>query len=48
MYYAQMVPYSFILNNKGDVIYTHLGYKKGDELIVERIITKLLNINTEL
>jgi len=48
MYYAQMVPYSLILNNKGDVIYTHLGYKKGDELIVERIITKLLNINTEL
>ncbi len=45
MYYAQMVPYSIIIDNKGEIVYTHLGYKKGDELKVKEIITKLLNLN---
>ena len=43
MYYAQMVPYSLILNKTGEIIYTHLGYKKGDELEVERIISDLVS-----
>lgn len=47
MYYAQMVPYSLILNKEGEIIYTHLGYKKGDEIKVEEIITELLNIKSE-
>jgi len=47
LYYAQMVPYSLILDNSGEVIYTHLGYKKGDELEVEKIISDLLNSNKD-
>ncbi len=42
LYYAQMVPYSLILDKSGEVIYSHLGYKKGDELKVEKIISDLL------
>ena len=43
MYYAQMVPYSLIINKEGEIIYTHFGYKKGDELQVEEIIKNLIN-----
>jgi peroxiredoxin len=43
MYYAQMVPYSVILNKSGEIIYSHLGYKKGDELEIDRIISKLVS-----
>ena len=42
MYYAQMVPYSVIINKSGEVVYTHLGYKKGDEIEVEKIIADLI------
>ena len=44
MYYAQMVPYSVILNKSGEVVYTHLGYKKGDEIKVQKIIADLLDL----
>ena len=42
LYYAQMVPYSLILNKTGEVVYSHLGFKRGDELKVEKIIADLL------
>jgi peroxiredoxin len=42
LYYAQMVPYSLILNKSGEVVYSHLGYKKGDELTVKKIIEEQL------
>lgn len=43
LYYAQMVPYSLIINKEGKIVYTHFGYKKGDELQVEEIIKNLTN-----
>ena len=38
IYYAQSVPYSVILNEKGYIIYSHLGYMRGDEIKVKEII----------
>jgi peroxiredoxin len=38
MYYAQSVPYSVIVDKKGYIIYSHLGYMKGDEIKVKEII----------
>jgi len=31
-YYAQNVPYSVLIDKSGNIVYTHLGYMKGDEL----------------
>ena len=42
LYYAQAVPFSVIIDKSGKVVFSHLGYKKGDELEVEEIIQKLL------
>ena len=38
LYYAQSIPYSVILNKDGMIIYSHLGYMKGDEVNVKNII----------
>ena len=38
LYYAQSVPYSVIVDKKGFIIYSHLGYMKGDEIKVKEII----------
>lgn len=43
LYYAQSVPYSVILDKYGMIIYSHLGYMKGDEVKVKQIITTELN-----
>ena len=43
LYYAQSIPYSVILDKKGMIIYSHLGYMKGDEEKVKQIITAELN-----
>ena len=43
LYYAQSVPYSVILDKKGMIIYSHLGYMKGDEENVKKIVTAELN-----
>ncbi len=42
-YYVQVVPHTIILNKKGEIVYSHSGYKKGDEIEVEKIIKKLLD-----
>lgn len=39
LYYAQSVPYSVIIDKKGMIIYSHLGYMKGDEIKVREIIS---------
>jgi peroxiredoxin len=41
-YYVQVVPHTYLLNNKGEIVFSHSGYKKGDEIKVEQIIKKLL------
>lgn len=43
MYYAQSVPYTVILDKKGMIIYSHLGYMKGDEMKVKEIISAEIN-----
>jgi hypothetical protein len=39
LYYAHSVPYSVILDKKGFIIYSHLGYMRGDEAKVKEIIS---------
>lgn len=42
LYYARAVPYSVILDKDGLIVYSHLGYMRGDELNVRNTISKLL------
>lgn len=37
------LPTLIIFNKKGEVLYTHIGYVHGDELIIQETIKKLLN-----
>jgi len=41
-YYVQTIPYSLVLDKAGSIVYTHTGYKKGDENEVRRIVEGLL------
>ncbi len=41
-YYVRVVPHTYILNSKGEIVYSHSGYKKGDEKLVEQKINELL------
>jgi len=41
-YYAQQMPYTVIIDKSGNIVYTHLGYMKGDEQKVEKLIIDLL------
>jgi len=42
IYYAFDVPFSVLINKEGKIIYSHLGYMKGDEIEVEEMIIDLL------
>ena len=42
-YYVQNVPYTFLLDEKGNIVYSHLGYKRGDELQVKKKVEALLS-----
>lgn len=41
-YYAQNIPYSVLVDKAGNIVYTHLGYMKGDELKMKNKIDELL------
>lgn len=41
-YYAQVVPYSVLINKDGKIVWSHMGYKRGDEIELEKLIKKLL------
>lgn len=41
-YYAQQMPYTVLIDKKGNIVYSHLGYMKGDEKKVESLIQELL------
>jgi hypothetical protein len=43
IYYAFDVPFSVIINKAGSIVYTHLGYMKGDEIELENNLNVLLN-----
>lgn len=36
------VPYTMLVNRKGDVVFTHTGYRQGDEKLLKEEILKLL------
>jgi peroxiredoxin len=41
-YYAFNVPFSVLINNSGIIVYSHLGYMKGDEIeLVNKVIILL-------
>jgi len=41
-YYANNVPHTIIIDKTGNIVYSHAGYKHGDEKKVKQIITDLL------
>lgn len=41
-YYVQVVPYSVLIDIEGNIVYSNMGYKKGDELSVKRKIKEML------
>ena len=43
LYYAQAMPFSVILNKDGYIVYSHLGYMRGDELKVRDKISQMVN-----
>ena len=42
LYYAQAMPFSVILNKDGYIVYSHLGYMRGDELKVREKISEMI------
>lgn len=43
IYYALAIPYSVVIDKNGRIVYTHLGYMKGDEIEVNNEIRQLLD-----
>ncbi len=44
-YYVRVVPHTYVLDKNGNIVFSHSGYKKGDEKEVEKIIVELLEKN---
>lgn len=43
LYQASSPPFTVLLNAKGEIVYSHLGYRQGDEKILEQKIKDLLH-----
>jgi cytochrome c biogenesis protein CcmG, thiol:disulfide interchange protein DsbE len=41
-YYAFNVPFSVLINKSGKIIFSHIGYMKGDEIELQKKIMELL------
>ena len=41
-YYVRSVPFTLIIDKSGKVVYQQLGYRKGDEIKVEEVISKII------
>lgn len=41
-YYANPIPYTVLIDDKGKIVYSHLGYMRGDELKVKAELDNLL------
>ncbi|RMD50175.1 MAG: TlpA family protein disulfide reductase [Ignavibacteria bacterium] len=41
-YFAQAVPFSVLINHEGEIVYTNLGYKKGDEIKLKEKLAELI------
>ena len=44
---AQNPPYTLIIDKDSEIVYTHVGYQKGDEKHLEEEIEKVLNPQPE-
>jgi len=42
LYHVRPVPHSFVVDQEGQIVYSHVGYRPGDEKAYEKAITKLL------
>ena len=42
LFYAKDVPHTVLIDKKGEVVYSHSGYKKGDEIQLKEKIIELL------
>lgn len=43
LYYARQVPFTVMIDIDGNILYSHIGYSRGDEIKVEEIVKKQLN-----
>ncbi|HSW53908.1 MAG TPA: TlpA disulfide reductase family protein [Ignavibacteriaceae bacterium] len=43
MYYAYDMPFYVLIDNQGNIVYSHLGYMKGDEILLDEKIGNLLS-----
>lgn len=41
-YYAQQMPYTIMIDKNGNIVYSHLGYMKGDEKKIEKLVAEML------
>ncbi|MBI2417390.1 MAG: TlpA family protein disulfide reductase [Ignavibacteriales bacterium] len=41
-YYAQAIPFTALIDKNGTIVYTHMGYKKGDEITLRKKLNALL------
>lgn len=41
-YYAQQIPFTVLIDKNGNIVYSHLGYMKGDEQKVEKLVSEML------
>ncbi len=42
IYYATTVPFTVIIDSKGEIVYSHSGYKKGDEIQLKAKLVEIL------
>lgn len=42
IYYARAVPYTVLIDKKGAIVYTHMGYMRGDENVVRNKVKELI------
>lgn len=42
LYHVRPVPHSFVVNQKGEIVYSHVGFRPGDEKGYEKTILELL------
>jgi peroxiredoxin len=44
-YYANNVPHTVLINSKGEIVFSHSGYKKGDEIQLREKVLETLGLN---
>jgi peroxiredoxin len=42
IYYARAVPFTVLIDKDGSIVYSHMGYMRGDELVVRNKVHDLL------